>query len=197
MGRIKQSFQRGERSWWKVIRRLLILAVLLWLGWLALKAHYYQDVSTCFKKGNGSVADTIYYITIHHDAIPQDKEVDLADIDKFHSEIRKWSCGFAYHYYITKNKIFKISFDKQSRAHVANNNRYNIGICLHGDFDHEQPTLQQQFLLICLVNKLVINYKIKFENIKRHRDWDGQNGTHCCGEQFNFEGFTKYLVRYE
>lgn len=180
------------RKFVRYVFRLALTGVIIWLGWLAIVAHYYQDVTTCFEQS--AECDSAIYITIHHDAIPQSQEVSLRDIDKFHSEVRKWSCGFAYNYYITANKIYKIRFDKNRGAHVFNNNSRNIGICLHGNFDFDYPTLEQQILLICLVNHLCHKYKINKSNIKIHSDWDNQSGTSCCGENFNKSGFLRYIL---
>lgn len=179
------------RKFGKIIFIIAVTALNLWLVWVVIKHHFYQDVTTCFEQGQE--CDTAIYITIHHDAIPQSREVSLRDIDKFHSEVRQWSCGFAYNYYITTDKIYKIRFDKNKGAHVFNNNSRNIGICLHGNFDFDYPTLEQQILLICLVNKLCFDHQIKKENIKIHREWDNQSGTHCCGANFNKAGFLRYI----
>lgn len=179
------------RKFVRYVFRLALAGVILWLSGEALVSHYYQDVTTCFEQSEE--CDTALSITIHHDAIPQSREVSLRDIDKFHSEVRQWSCGFAYNYYITTDKIYKIRFDKNKGAHTFNNNSRNIGICLHGNFDFDYPTLEQQILLICLVNRLCHQYKIKKSNIKMHRDWPNQNGTSCCGRNFNKAGFLRYI----
>ena len=175
----------------RIVWRLGIAALVVWLGLLAVVNRYYQDVTTCFNQGNA--ADTVLTITIHHDAVELVKNVSLKDIDKFHAEVRKWSCGFAYNYYITPDRIYKVRFDKNKGAHVMNNNTANIGICLHGNFDVERPTLKQQILLICLVNYLVWKYGLTKDKIKIHRDWDGQGGTSCCGANFDKEKFLTYI----
>ena len=83
----------------KFVWRLGIAVLIAWLSVLAVVSHFYQDVTTCFNQG--ADGDTVLTITIHHDAVELAKIVSLKDIDKFHAEVRKWSCGFAYNYYIT------------------------------------------------------------------------------------------------
>ena len=175
----------------KFVWRLGIAVLIAWLSVLAVVSHFYQDVTTCFNQG--AEGDTVLTITIHHDAVELAKIVSLKDIDKFHAEVRKWSCGFAYNYYITPDRIYKVRFDKNKGAHVLNNNSGNIGICLHGNFDVERPTLKQQILLICLVNYLAWKYDLTKDKIKIHRDWDGQGGTSCCGANFDKEKFLTYI----
>lgn len=175
----------------KIARRLALILAVLYLAVRALVTHYYQDVTTCFEQGEE--CDTVLSITIHHDAIPLKRKVRLRDIDKFHEEVRKYSCGFAYNYYIAPDKIYKIRYDKGRGAHVLNGNTANIGICLHGNFDVDYPTLKQQILLICLVNYLANKYGVSKSNIKLHRDWK-DNNTSCCGKHFDKDKFLKYII---
>ena len=116
----------------RIVWRLSVVVLVVWLGCLAVVNHYYQDVTTCFNQGNA--ADTVLTITIHHDAVELTKKVSLKDIDKFHAEVRKWSCGFAYNYYITPDRIYKVRYDKNKGAHVLNNNTANIQYSSRSDF---------------------------------------------------------------
>lgn len=179
----------------KILLKVLFWAVVLpWLCIRVLIASYYTDVTTCFE--DGTPTDTVRFVTIHHDAIPQGDEVSLRDIDKFHADVRKWSCGMAYNYYLAPDHAYKIRPDKNKGAHTYNNNSYNVGICLHGDFQNteDRPTLTQQISLILLTNVIVIKYQISLKNVKRHKDWDNQSGTSCCGRNLDFDKFKNYII---
>lgn len=166
---------------------ILVLAAVIIAVYVAMT---FVDVRTAFARG--PKAANVTGIVIHHDA--NDKPVELYDIDKFHTEARKWSCGFAYHWYLTGGKVYHISDDNQIKAHTLNNNTGNIGICLNGNFDVDSPTLRQQINLILLTNYLVVKYKIKKENIKGHRDY---NETSCPGANFDLETFKNYIIDYD
>lgn len=148
----------------------------------------FQDVEICFTQTIQKA--TPKYITIHHDAI--DHPVTLDEINRYHRDSCGWSCGFAYHFYISENKIYQIRNEETKGAHVLNANTANIGICLHGNFDKTKPTLKQQILLIVLVNYLKFKFDIPKQNIKPHQDWE-QNNTHCCGQNFDFEKFKTFI----
>lgn len=174
----------------KVFRRAAIVAA---LGWMAVECFIntcYKDVTECFK-ATAEVGEP-RFITIHHDGI--NRPTTLNEIDRYHRDSCGWNCGFAYHYYISEDKIYKIRDERQIGSHVLYANTANIGICVHGDFNKSRPTLKQQILILILINKLVFQYQIKIENIKRHQDWE-QNPTSCCGNNLDFEQMKNYIIR--
>jgi len=176
---------RAFKKLWKLTLGLCFV----WLAVKAIIANNYQDVTVCFTPT--SYETTPQYITLHHDAIS--RETTLDEINRYHKDSCKWSCGFAYHYYISEDKIYKVRDERQLGCHVLNGNSGNIGICLHGDFNKSKPTLKQQVLLICLTNYLKIKFDIQKQNIKRHQDWE-ENNTSCCGKNFDFDAFKKYII---
>ena len=148
----------------------------------------FQNVETCFIQTTQKTIPK--FITIHHDGV--DHPITLSKINIYHLDSCGYSCGFAYHYYIDNEKIYKIRNEETKGAHVLNANTANIGICLHGNFDKSKPTLKQQILLIVLVNYLKLKFDIQKQNIKPHNDWE-QNNTHCCGQNFDFEKFKTFI----
>lgn len=175
-----------------VVKCFLKIAFWAIVGWMAVELlimHYYQDVTECFTAT--AEVGVPRYITIHHDGI--DRQTSLKEIDTYHKDSCGWECGFAYHYYISNDRIYKVRDEHQIGSHVKNGNSLNIGICVHGDFNKTRPTLKQQILILILINKLVYQYQIKKENIKRHQDWE-QNPTSCCGQNFDFERMKTYII---
>lgn len=156
------------------------------------KASFYADVTMCFTP-TAEMGEP-KYITLHHDGI--DRPTTLNEIDRYHRDTCKWESGFAYHYYISEDKIYKCRDEHQIGTHVKNGNGGNIGICVHGDFNKTRPTLKQQILILILINKLVCQYQIKIENIKRHQDWE-QNKTSCCGNNFDFDAMKQYILEWQ
>lgn len=176
----------------RVVKRLfrIIFFMIFWFLVISyVKNCYYEDVTICFTATAQKAVPR--FISIHHDAIS--RETTLDEINRYHKDSCKWSCGFAYHYYISEDKIYKIRDEEQKGAHVFNGNTANIGICLHGNFNKTKPTLKQQILLIILTNYLKIKFNISKQNIKPHRAWE-QNKTDCCGKKFDFDAFLKYII---
>ena len=150
------------------------------------KAHYYVDVTTCFTP-TAEMGEP-EFLTVHYDSI--DRPTTCGEIDRYHRDSCKWESGIAYHYVVMGDKIYKCRDEHQIGTHVKNGNSKNIGICVHGDFNKTRPTLRQQILLIVLINKLCLQYKIPKQNIKGHRDW---NNTICPGKNFDLDGLKKWI----
>ena len=173
----------------KCVKIIFFVLVAVVMAVEVTKARYYVDVTECFTPT--AEMGELKYITLHHDGI--NRPTTLNEIDRYHRDSCKWESGFAYHYYISENKIYKCRDEHQIGTHVKNGNGGNIGICIHGDFNKTRPTLKQQILILILINKLVCQYQIKIENIKRHQDWE-ENPTSCCGKNFDFERMKTYII---
>lgn len=173
----------------KKILRCIYFVVALWAASEIVFEKCYQDVSMCFTPTKEIAVP--WCITIHQDGIS--RHVTLDEINRYHKDTCKYDCGLAYNYVVTEDKIYKIRDEHQRGSHVKNGNTGNIGICIHGNFDENRPTLKQQILVICLVNKLCLEYQIPKENIKGHRDWV-DNNTSCPGKNFDLEGLKKWIL---
>lgn len=176
----------------KCVKIIFFVLVTVVMAVEVTKAKFYADVTECFTP-TAEMGEP-KYITLHHDGI--DRPTTLNEIDRYHRDSCKWESGFAYHYYISENKIYKCRDEHQIGTHVKNGNGGNIGICIHGDFNKTRPTLKQQVLIIVLINKLCYQYGIKKENIKRHQDWE-QNKTSCCGKNFDFDAMKQYILEWQ
>jgi hypothetical protein len=75
-------------------------------------------------------------------------------------------------------------------------NQCGIGICLVGDFTHEQPTKAQMDSLILLVETLRNYYHIPLSRVIRHKDAPGAR-TECPGNSFPWREFKERLRKGE
>lgn len=115
-------------------------------------------------------------IVIHHTASKTDLTVQ--EIHQMHlKQGENWK-GIGYHYYITKKGIiYRGRPEKYSGSHALDYNSVSIGICLSGNFEEEDPNINQITSLIELLHYL----RTKYPNaeILGHRDL---NATACPGK---------------
>lgn len=115
-------------------------------------------------------------IVIHHTASKTDLTVQ--EIHQLHlNQSENWK-GIGYHYYINKKGIiYRGRPEKYSGSHALDYNSVSIGICLSGNFEEEDPNINQITSLIELLHYL----RIKYPNaeILGHRDL---NATACPGK---------------
>ena len=79
-------------------------------------------------------------IVIHCADTPDDRDVDMAEIRRWHVEERGWS-DIGYHFVIRRNGLVEAGRDvKLQGAHARQVNRKSVGICMVGrkDFDPRQ-----------------------------------------------------------
>jgi len=113
-------------------------------------------------------------IIIHHTATSRDYTTFEA-IEAGHK--RRWSyfvseLGYCmgYHYFIPANGVVKQArIDEEGGAHTINWNEKSIGICLTGNFQHEQPTQKQLNSLRELVDRLRLKWHIPKSEIYGHK----------------------------
>ena len=81
-------------------------------------------------------------------------------------------------YFIGKNgKIYKGREEDIIGAHVKGNNINTLGVCLEGNFEEGEPTIEQDESLLSLLRYLFLKYDISV--LEGHRE----NGkTLCPGE---------------
>ena len=80
------------------------------------------------------------HIVIHCADTPDDRDVDMATIKKWHVEERGWS-DIGYHFVIRRNGLVEAGRDiKLSGAHARAVNGTSVGVCMVGrsDFDPRQ-----------------------------------------------------------
>src|SRR3990167_10278025 len=128
----------------------------------------------------------ISHLTLHHSGIITEHNQFLA-INSYHKRkgFPKSELGFhvGYHYVLDRDRqIHQARNDWERGAHtVANGADWNaiaIGICIAGDFTHEEPQDWQIILLAKLVRRLQLLYNIPNENILLHREL---KATSCPG----------------
>ena len=115
-------------------------------------------------------------IVIHHTASNTDFTVQ--EIHQMHlKQGENWK-GIGYHYYINKKGIiYRGRPEKYSGSHAIDYNSISIGVCLSGNFEEEEPNVNQITSLI----ELLYYLRTKYSNteIVGHRDL---NATACPGK---------------
>ncbi len=157
----------------------------------------------------GPMADDPPGILIHHSDTParsrKGESFDAAALDRIASR-RGFSVTYqgkiyhiSYHYVILPDgTVQKGRPDKCHGAHCPHYNNW-IGICLIGDFQKQNywfpnsPTARQKQALVGLCEKLMSQYSIPPENVRRHRD---VHMTYCPGSQFPYNEIVTELRKY-
>ena len=126
---------------------------------------------------NGMVErTTTELIVIHHTASKTDLTVQ--EIHQLHlNQGENWK-GIGYHYYINKKGIiYRGRPEKYSGSHALDYNSISIGVCLSGNFEEEEPNVNQITSLIELLHYL----RTKYPNVEivGHKDL---NATACPGK---------------
>lgn len=115
-------------------------------------------------------------IVIHHTASKTDLTVQ--EIHQMHlKQGENWK-GIGYHYYINKKGIiYRGRPEKYSGSHAIDYNSISIGVCLSGNFEEEEPNVNQITSLIELLHYL----RTKYPNVEivGHKDL---NATACPGK---------------
>lgn len=126
---------------------------------------------------------TIYRVTVHHSGDEDDASDAPMDalrlFEKIHKHTKGWAC-IGYHFIIDKNgRVYEGRPLQYQGAHaVGVNNVGNIGICLIGDFDHEQVPSEQRLSLIVTLDRLCDRYGIEKAQVFGHREF---KATDCPG----------------
>lgn len=97
-------------------------------------------------------------IIIHHSASPMNKTT-FEDIKRWHLE--RGFNDIGYHWVIDGDgELWKGRPESKIGAHCKGHNRDSIGICLIGNFQHEEPT-ENQIVALEMVESLL---RIKYDN---------------------------------
>jgi N-acetylmuramoyl-L-alanine amidase CwlA len=134
------------------------------------------------------------YITIHHSALEKSissvqtqsgAKSALRKMQAYHMDSRNWG-DLGYHFLIDpQGQVYEGRSMYWQGAHAGhdnrnrNNNVGNIGICLIGNFDVDQPSAAALASLKILVLRMRSQYKIPASGIRGHKDW---KTTECPGE---------------
>jgi hypothetical protein len=133
-------------------------------------------------------------IVIHHSGT---KNGSTAIFDKWHKKGNYWE-GVGYDFVIgngTDSGDGQIEVTYRWRNQIAGAhcggtrgnwaNRYAIGICLVGHFNHTAPTMQQMRSLAKLVRFLQNRYEIPKSRVYGHNTTPGARVTDCPGKNFS------------
>jgi hypothetical protein len=136
------------------------------------------------------------YIVIHHSGT---RSGNAHIFDKYHREALGW-LGVGYHFVIGnghggKDGQIEPTFRWTEQIHGAHAgvdkyNKYGIGICLVGNFDHSYPTEAQIKSLVSLVSYLQERCHIPLSEIYLHRHI---KKTNCPGAHFPFYRFISLI----
>lgn len=130
-------------------------------------------------------------IIVHHTAVSYDQNPNqFKAVDNYHKGLGWGMIG--YQYLIEKDGTRKVGRDeRQVGAHTKEKymNFRSIGICLTGNFDIEDPTIEQKLELLKLINELQAKYRISDEKVFPHRHFAAKS---CWGNRLP-DNIIKYL----
>ena len=127
------------------------------------------------------IAD-ITHIAVHHSA-SKSGVFTIKDFANWHTNPngRMKAPAICYHFGIEPNgKIYQVNTLDQIAWHTIGANSYAIGIELNGNFEIEEPTVEQLDSLKWLVEYLKIELHTKLI-VKGHKEFKG-NATACPGK---------------
>lgn len=131
-------------------------------------------------------------LVFHHAAI---KNITAEGIHELHKK-KGWE-GIGYHYFISKDgTIYEGRPERTEGAHTIGKNKESIGICIEGNLEESEITLNQIISLENLSVYLCLKYDIK--DLLQHKDL---SNTLCPGKNFPMkeikDSITKDLKNYK
>jgi N-acetylmuramoyl-L-alanine amidase len=136
------------------------------------------------------------YIIIHHSLTKDSETVSWGAIRKYHMETLGW-VAVGYHWGLEligdHYEILKGRMDDEVGAHCKEQgmNSKSLGICLVGNFDIVAPNNHQMTMLLDLTDFLMRQYKIPWENVRRHSEFAPYKS--CPGLLFPWNVFVASL----
>lgn len=124
-------------------------------------------------------------LIFHHSAI---KAITVEKIDNLHKN-KGWE-GIGYHYFIAKDgAIYEGRPEGAEGAHTIGKNRESIGICVEGNLEEEEITLNQ----IVSIEKLSLYLCLKYDinDILQHKDFAN---TLCPGKNFPIDEIKNSVI---
>jgi hypothetical protein len=128
--------------------------------------------------------DVIEHLIIHHTA---SKTATPEQIHEWHLQKNDGTIGFAYNEYIRKDGTVYIGRGFNVGAHTTGFNRVSYGICLEGNFNEEEPTIEQLISLKARINYLKTLAK-KLKKVGQHKEY---TNTSCAGRNFSLDLLNK------
>ena len=131
----------------------------------------------------------IEYIFIHNTAVSLTQPDQWDSVNKYHKEQfnMKSSLGYwvGYNYLMDAfGNIRQARKDGEETAAVMGHNNDSLHICLAGNFDLEQPTINQRHALRTWIKEKMIEHSIPPDKVKGHRWADSAKaqGKTCPGK---------------
>lgn len=141
----------------------------------------------------------VYAFTIHHSAGPRARTKEQAC--KLHkayqqSHINRGFGDIGYHLSMDdKGRFYILRSTKYKGAHVGEHNTGNIGLMIHGNYDHDRLTIAQRGSLKWLFRGgflILTGYKEgTFDLVRGHQEWSGHASNACPGK--NLMRHLRYL----
>ena len=131
------------------------------------------------------------YITFHHSAGPRATNKARAQQlhRAYHEQHRNQGWGWiGYHFSIDDHgRVYKLRDVSSKGAHTGGYNSRNIGIMVHGNYDHDRLTWRQYRTLRWLFRggfyALTGEPEAGFSVVRGHQEWPGAtNSTACPGK---------------
>lgn len=124
-------------------------------------------------------------LIFHHSAI---KAITVEKIDELH-KAKGWQ-GIGYHYFISKDgTIYEGRPEGAEGAHTIGKNSESIGICVEGNLEEEEITLNQIVSIENLSLYLCLEYDIN--DILQHKDFAN---TLCPGKNFPIDEIKNSVI---
>ena len=143
------------------------------------------------------------YVVIHHSASGSG---NAARFDKYHRENNHWENGLGYHFVIGNghgsgdgqieigNRWIKQIDGAHAGTHAREYNHFGVGICLVGNFNMTNPTVNQMASLTTLVSYLQERCGIPSEKIVLHKS---VRETDCPGRKFPYYKLLAEIARFQ
>ncbi|MDH4127556.1 MAG: peptidoglycan recognition protein family protein [Spirochaetota bacterium] len=193
----KNKHQKNDVLWYQNLNPkpyLIIMGILLLI--IISLSWYYKNIPSNLDNDKLELnnianqnSNRWKFIVIHHSGI------EIGDLERYKRYHQKeyHNGGLLYHFLIgngngTNDGKVEISerWKKQrSGGHVSESadeyNKWGIGICLVGDFEHKLPSRKQMRSLVALTKYLMAKFNISPENVLTHHQ---VNSTKCPGKYF-------------
>jgi hypothetical protein len=131
----------------------------------------------------------IFAVTFHHSAGPRAKTQEQAkSLHRAYqkSHIERGFTDIGYHFSIDdKGRVYKLRPIQFKGAHVGQHNTGNVGIMLHGNYQHDKLNRDQKATLKWLFQGgfliLTSERERDISLIRGHQEWPGHNTNECPG----------------
>jgi N-acetylmuramoyl-L-alanine amidase len=124
-----------------------------------------KDINLSFKEPLIALKDVMYIIVHHTEEIGW----DIKKTHRFHQDHRLWS-GIGYNFFIEENGEIIKGRGYSVGAHAYSYNEKSIGICLAGNFDIHNPSIEQLKSLSKLCIFLLYQFNLSTTHILGHRE---------------------------